>query len=73
MQELAFELERHMVDYEKGLKLLPEEVRKEVEEATADRIPTGVAVHPEHGLAVLQTAGQGPCIMWMENENALPK
>lgn len=40
------------------------------EKETAQRVPTGIGHDAVLGWYVLQTSGQGPYLIWSENENS---
>lgn len=72
-QRLAFELEGYMISRDEwDLCGAPEEAVRIAREETAQGIPTAIAKHPSKGWFVIQTAGQGPYVVWDEGMVAEP-
>jgi len=69
-EELAFEAENLMIptaDWETR-EGIPAEALQLAQKETANKVPTGIAQHPKYGWVVVQTSGQGPYIIWSEQE-----
>jgi hypothetical protein len=61
----AIELEKFIVHGAREDEA-PEEARRILEKESADRVPTAISYHPDHGWFVIQTSGKGPYIIWKE-------
>ena len=73
---LAFmsELEKHLIPTDQwDNPEVPEEARTLAKSEARTGVPTGIAKHPERGWLVLQTAGQGPCVIWEGPERTIAK
>ena len=64
---LADKLEKHLVALDRWHEA-PAEAQRLAEAAGGERMPHGIGYTEETGWFVLCTAGQGPCIVWMEKE-----
>ena len=61
MKVAAEELEQYITQ---NHSKAPQEAIDMFLEESLQRIPTALALHPEHGWFVIQTSGQGPYIIW---------
>jgi hypothetical protein len=67
VQELAFELEKHMMSWcDLETSGCPEEFVNAAKAASSEGVPTGYGRHPEYGWFVIWSAGQGPGIDKLE-------
>lgn len=65
VRRLAWAMEGNLINYDEWdqhLSKLPEKPRKLLEED----IPVGLGYHEQTGYFVIASAGQGPCIGWIE-------
>jgi hypothetical protein len=67
MEELAFDLEKHMMSWEDlETSGCPQDFIDEARSSSNEGIPTGFGKHPVHGWFVIWSAGQGPGIAKLE-------
>jgi len=67
MSSNALQLEIYMIPTDEWDRA-PKEARELAEKESASGASTGIAKHPEEGWFVLQTCGQGPIIIWSEDD-----
>ena len=65
MTHTPYALERHLKPEKEVRSKFPDEALAIYDKAFKQRIPVGLAVHPDGTLAVLM-AGQGPMIAWIQ-------
>lgn len=63
----AFDLEKKIVS-KKRHQEAPKKALALYESETAIGVPTAIAYDKKHGWFVIQTSGQGPYIIWSEQE-----
>ena len=73
-QQLAFELETHLIDTDQWDRDdVPEEARELAHKELALGMPSAIGFHEDGvGWFVLVTQGQGPAIAWVANRDKLP-